>query len=59
MRGGKDEAASHNCIHSRRGSHETDFFKRRTIIRLGIPGESTDGALVRLLHKENLDQPVK
>ena len=59
MRGGKDEAASHNFIHSHRGSLETDFLKRTTIIRLGIPGESMDGALVRLLHEENLDQSVK
>jgi len=59
MRGGKDKTASHNFIHSHRGSLETDFFKRTTIIRLGIPGESMDGGLVRLLHEENLDQSVK
>jgi hypothetical protein len=59
MRGGKDETASYNFIHSQRGSLETDFFKRTTIIRLGIPGESMDGALVRLLREENLNQPMK
>lgn len=59
MRGGKDEAASHNFIHSQRGSLETGFFKRTPIIRSGIPGESMGGSLVRLLHEEDLDQPVK
>lgn len=59
MRRGKDKAAFHNFIHSQRGSLETDFFKRTTIMRSGILGESMGSSLVRLLREEDLDQSVK
>lgn len=56
---GEDEAASQNFIHSHLGGLETDFFKRTTIIRFGISGESMGDSLVRLLHEEDLDHFVK